>query len=207
MNDTPNTGAQGVRSNVEEPGTGTAFTRRALLSSLTLGTGTALFDVSFASFASAEGLSTSADVRWQHESLGGLPPAKVGELGEFKKQTRALYDAKEAAVASGKLDPLLTRFYLTDVISFGPDAKIIHGIKELKQGFNEGAKQVASMSITSIHPYVSGDVGWDWANIENRLKDGSKLYVAILFLWVKINGLWVSAGETYAASPGKPIAW
>ncbi len=141
------------------------------------------------------------------ETVGNLPPPDPAELAEFKKQTRALYDMKEAAVAAGNLEPLLARFYAQDAMSFGPDAKIIRGRGEFKGIYEEFAKNILSLTITSIHAYVNGNIGWDWANIENKVKGGSKLHVAILFLWVKINGLWVSAGDTFTISPDKPIVW
>ncbi len=142
-----------------------------------------------------------------HVSVGSLPPPDAAALAEFKKQTRALYDAKEAEIAAGNIEPLLARFYTADAMAFGPDAKIIRGRSQFKAIYEEFAKNISGFTITSVNAYVNGNIGWDWANIENEVKDGSKLYVAILFLWVKVNGLWVSAGDAATMSPNKPIVW
>jgi|SRR6266404_3483226 len=139
--------------------------------------------------------------------VGSLPRPDAVELAEFKRQTRALYDLTEAAIAAGKIDSLLERFYAADAISFGPDAKVIRGRSQLSGMYEQVAKNISNITITSVHAYVNGNLGWDWANIENTVKDGSKLYVAILFLWIRVSGLWVCGGNTYTESPEKPIAW
>lgn len=139
--------------------------------------------------------------------LGSLPHPDTVELAEFGRQTRALYDLTETAIAAGKIDMLLERFYAADAISFGSDAKVIRGRGQLRGMYEQVVKTVSNITITSVHAYVNGNLGWDWANIENTVKDGSKLYVAMLFLWVRVNGLWVCGGNTYTESPDKPIAW
>jgi ketosteroid isomerase-like protein len=139
--------------------------------------------------------------------VDSLPRPDAVELSEFTRQTRALYDRTEAAIAAGKIGSLLESFFSDDAISFGPDAKVIRGRSQLRGMYERVTSSISAIKITSVQAYVNGSLGWEWVNIENTSKDGSKLHVAMLYLWCRTNGLWICGGNAYAESPGKPVAW
>lgn len=129
-----------------------------------------------------------------------VPAPKASELSAFKAATRALYDLKEKAFAAGDPDPIVSRFYASNATSFGPDGKPYSGEAQ----FLESYKKVVALYSVKVEPvesYVNGDAGWEWANFRVTPKDPNSaekpFTFVILFLWTRVNGQWVSAGDAY----------
>ena len=120
------------------------------------------------------------------------------ELSAFKKAIRAKYDMKERAFAAGDAKTIVTRFYAEDAQSVGESYGIFHGRKDLWPLYTQAVKEL-NVKVTSMHTVVSGTAGWDWADFEVMPKDPKEgpFTLAILFLWQKINGIWVCKGDFY----------
>jgi len=119
-------------------------------------------------------------------------------MAEFLKETRALYDLKEAAFASGDIKPILNRFYSTDVISTDYEGITRVGTAGIRPLYEE-VIDLYTVKVTSIYPNVRGDIGWDWANFEVFAKkpDVEGFVIKILFLWEKVDGEWICKGDIY----------
>ena len=133
-------------------------------------------------------------------TAGAIPASDPVELAAFQAATRKLYDFKEKAFAEGKADPIVNRFYAENAISVGPDGKPHEG----RAAFLENYKQVVvpyTVKVEPVHAFVKGDAGWEWANFRVTPKDPQSaekpFSFAILFLWTKVGGQWVSAGDSY----------
>lgn len=125
------------------------------------------------------------------------------ELEMFKQAIRAKYDIKENAFRNHDPLPIMNQFYTEDVISVGPDG-VIKGRKALLEEYK---KHIAdTVRIESVHTYVNGNAGWDWANFYVTPADISvKPFVfTILFLWEKRNGEWWSPGDMYNLGEMRP---
>ena len=140
--------------------------------------------------------------------IGKIPPADPTELEEFRRQTRALYDLQERAIAAGDVVAITEQFYAADALSFGGDAKAFRdraGWQSIYQGFVDA---FSAMKIDSHQAYVRGDMGWDWGTMTNIAKDGTISHLALVFLWVRdSDGRWMCAGNAYAEHEGGPVNW
>jgi hypothetical protein len=122
------------------------------------------------------------------------------ELAAFKKAIRAKYDLKEAAFANHDAETILTKFYTPDVISVEgtPDGGIYVGREQIRPLYERVVKD-SLVKVDSVHTFVNGDSGWDWADFHVRLTDGKTkpFTFAILFLWTKVNGEWMCKGDYF----------
>jgi uncharacterized protein (TIGR02246 family) len=130
--------------------------------------------------------------------MSDLPPADPRELAAFTASIRELYDLKERAFAAGDALPIVNRFYLGDAVTVGPDGKVVEGRDEFRKAY-ESMVRNKTVRIESLRTYVRGDVGWDWTNFHVMPTDPAKAptTLIILFLWLKAEGRWVSAGDAY----------
>ena len=55
------------------------------------------------------------------------------------------------------------------------------------------------VKIDSVHTYVNGNAGWDWADFHVTPTDGKTkpFTFAILFLWSKVHGEWICKGDYF----------
>ena len=122
------------------------------------------------------------------------------ELVAFKKAIRAKYDLKEKAFADHDAETILTKFYTPDVISVEgtPDGGIYVGREQIRPLYERVVKD-SLVKVDSVHTFVNGDSGWDWADFHVRFPDGQMkpFTFAILFLWTKINGEWMCKGDYF----------
>jgi hypothetical protein len=53
------------------------------------------------------------------------------------------------------------------------------------------------VKIDSVHTFVNGDSGWDWADFQGSFRDGKTrpFTFAVLFLWTKVDGDWMCKGH------------
>lgn len=152
-------------------------------------------------FALAMAAGISAPVTAQtSEQAGAIPAPSATELSAFKAATRKLYDMKEKAFAEGKPDPIVNRFYAANAVSVGPEGKPYEG----RAAYMANYKKVVSsykVKVEPMHSYVNGNAGWEWANFRVAPKDPAStekpFNFVILFLWTKVKGQWISAGDAY----------
>jgi hypothetical protein len=122
------------------------------------------------------------------------------ELATFKKAIRAKYDLKEKAFANHDAETILTKFYTPDVISVEgtQDGGIYVGREQIRPLYERVVKD-SLVKVESVHTFVNGDSGWDWADFHVRFPDGKTqpFTFAILFLWTKVNGEWMCKGDYF----------
>lgn len=132
---------------------------------------------------------------------GGLSAASASpdsaELTAFKQAIRARYAIKERAFAAHDAATIVTQFYTADVISVGPEG-IFVGREQIRPLYEEVVK-TNLVKIDSVHTFVNGDAGWDWADFNVTPTDGKTkpFTFAILFLWTKVNGIWMCKGDFF----------
>ena len=147
----------------------------------------------------AANTATPADVVTDM-TVGAIPAPDAAELAAFKAATRKLYDFKEKAFAEGKADPLVNRFYAENATSVGPEGKPYEGRAAYKANY-EKVVAAYNVKVEPIRSYVNGNAGWEWANFHVTPKDPNSkekpFTFVILFLWTKVDGQWVSAGDAY----------
>ena len=121
-------------------------------------------------------------------------------LTAFKKAIRAKYDLKEKAFANHDAETILTKFYTPDVISVEgtADGGIYVGREQIRPLYERVVKD-SLVKVDSVHTFVNGDAGWDWADFHVRFPDGKTqpFTFAILFLWTKVNGEWMCKGDYF----------
>lgn len=133
------------------------------------------------------------------KTMGNIPASDPAELAQFKAATSELYDMKVKAFADGKADPIVNRFYAENAISAGPEGKPYEG----RAAFTESYSKIVPLYNVKVEPlrtFVSGNAAWEWANFHVTPKDpatGEPFTFLILFLWTKVDGQWVSAGDFY----------
>ena len=132
--------------------------------------------------------------------VGAVPAPKAAELSAFQAATRKLYAMKEKAFAEGRVDPIVKRFYAANAVSVGPEGKPYEG----RAAYFENYQKVVptyNVKVEPVHAYVNGNAGWEWANFRVRPKDPHStekpFSFVILFLWTKVKGEWVCAGDSY----------
>lgn len=122
------------------------------------------------------------------------------ELAAFKKAIRAKYDLKEKAFANHDAETILTKFYTPDVITVEgtPDGGIFVGREQIRPLYERVVKD-SLVRVDSVHTFVNGDSGWDWADFHVTFPDGKMqpFTFAILFLWTKVNGEWMCKGDYF----------
>lgn len=120
------------------------------------------------------------------------------EMRAFKAAIRQLYDLKEKDFAEGRDDHILNRFYASDAISFGEGEGISIGRADFKRLYDTVTKQ-STVKVRSVHSYVSGTAGWDWANFYVTPRDPAEkpFSFAILFVWAKEGGKWICKGDAF----------
>ena|SRR5689334_104724 len=122
------------------------------------------------------------------------------ELAAFKKAIRAKYNLKEKAFENHDAETILTKFYTPDVISVEgtPDGGIYVGREQIRPLYERVVKD-SLVKVDSVHTFVNGDSGWDWADFQVRFPDGKTkpFTFAILFLWTKVNGEWMCKGDYF----------
>jgi hypothetical protein len=122
------------------------------------------------------------------------------ELAAFKKAIRVKYDLKEKAFANHDAETILTKFYTADVISVEgtPDGGIYVGREQIRPLYERVVKD-SLVKVDSVHTFVNGDSGWDWADFHVRFPGGKTkpFTFAILFLWTKVNGEWMCKGDYF----------
>ena len=125
-------------------------------------------------------------------------PADNPQLAAFKKAIRAKYDLKERAFAAHDAETIVTKFYSADVISVGEGEGIFIGRDQIRPLYQEVVKD-NTVRIESVHTFVDGRAGWDWADFHVTPADPKKppFTFAILFLWAKVNGEWLCKGDFF----------
>lgn len=139
--------------------------------------------------------------------IGQIPAPDPTELAEFRRAIRSLYDLQERAIAEGDAATIAEQFYAADAMSFGGDGSPFSGRPAWRAIYDGFVGGFSKMKIDSNQSYVRGDLGWDWAMMTNTAKDGSVSYLALVFLWVRSDGQWICAGNTYAEHVGAPVPW
>jgi len=126
--------------------------------------------------------------------------AESPELTAFKKAIRAKYDLKEKAFANHDAETILTKFYTQDVISVEgtADGGIYVGREQIRPLY-ERVVQDSLVKVDSVHTFVNGASGWDWADFHVSFPDGKMkpFTFAILFLWTKVDGEWMCKGDYF----------
>lgn len=119
-------------------------------------------------------------------------------LTAFKKAIREKYDMKEKAFATHDAETIVTRFYTKDAISVGEGFGIFVGREQLRPMFQRDVK-LYTVKVTSVHTIVRGNAGWDWTDFAAIPVDPKQkpIMLAMLFLWVKIDGQWMCQGDFY----------
>ena len=136
-------------------------------------------------------------------AAGSADPAPAAtadspELVAFKKAIRAKYDMKEKAFAAHDAKTILTRFYAEDAVSVGEGFGIFNGRKDLTPLYEKAVTEY-TVKVTSVHTFVRGDAGWDWADFYVTPVDPQEkpFNLAILFLWARHDGQWMCKGDFY----------
>ena len=142
--------------------------------------------------------------------------AVTAELGAFKKAIRSQYDLKEKAWAAKYYKGLVTGFYSPQAFTAaeGEPKFFAQGTVQFLELYKTYLADTNRIRIESVHTYVNGNMGWDWTNFHadvkpEKVKDYPPSPVRILFVWEKINGKWLCAGDVVllgvfdAASKGR----
>jgi len=124
--------------------------------------------------------------------------ADSAQLAAFKRAIRAKYDLKEQAFAEHDAETIVTRFYAPDVISVGEGEGIYVGRDQIRPLYQDVVKS-NRVKVESIHTFVEGNAGWDWADFHVLPTDGKTqpFTFAILFLWAKGEGGWMCKGDFF----------
>ncbi|MEQ9397053.1 YybH family protein [Haliea sp.] len=128
----------------------------------------------------------------------GLMAGDATQLAHFKAAIETKYSLKEAAFAAADATPIIENFYTDDVIATDNEGKTLFGRAAIRPLY-EGLVQDFNVSVESVHTYVNGDAGWDWANFHVVPKDpqAQGFSFKILFLWERIDGEWWCKGDMY----------
>ena len=144
---------------------------------------------------SAEATSATAAVAGASTAR---PSAEVAELAAFKRAIRAKYDLKERAFAQHDAETIVTQFYAPDVISVGEGEGIFIGRDKIRPLYEDVVRN-NKVKIESVHTFVKGSAGWDWADFHVFPTDGKTqpFTFAILFLWARVDGRWICKGDYF----------
>lgn len=123
-------------------------------------------------------------------------------LAAFKRAIRAQYDLKERAWAAQDHKALVTGFYSPSAFTAaeGEPKFFAQGRAQFLELYKTFVADTTKIRIESVHTYVNGNMGWDWTNFHadvrpEKVKDYPPSPVRILFVWEKIGGKWVCAGD------------
>lgn len=123
-------------------------------------------------------------------------------LNAFKRAIRAQYDLKERAWAAQDHKALVTGFYSPSAFTAaeGEPKFFAQGRAQFLELYKTFVADTTKIRIESVHTYVNGNMGWDWTNFyadvkPEKVKDYPPSPVRILFVWEKIGGKWVCAGD------------
>lgn len=139
------------------------------------------------------------------EPAGAVWQSNPEELAEFRAATRALYDLQERAIADGDADIIANSFFAADAVAFGGDGVVFRDRPSWVAIFKSFVEGFSAMRIVSHYPFVRGDAGWDYATMINTAKDGGVIHLAIVFLWTRVDGRWICAGNAYAHHVDGPV--
>jgi ketosteroid isomerase-like protein len=119
-------------------------------------------------------------------------------LVAFKKAIRQKYDMKEKAFAAHDAETILTRFYAEDAVYVGAGFGIFNGRKDLWPAYEKAVNEY-TVKVTSVHTFVKGNAGWDWADFYATPVDPKEkpFNLVILFLWAKTGNEWMCKGDFY----------
>ena len=131
-------------------------------------------------------------------AAGAAASADSAQLSAFKKAIRSKYDLKEKAFAAHDAETIVTKFYSSDVISAGEGEGIFIGRDAIRPLYQAVVKD-NTVKVESVHTFVDGDAGWDWADFHVFPTDpkAKPFTFAILFLWAKVNGQWICKGDFF----------
>jgi ketosteroid isomerase-like protein len=120
------------------------------------------------------------------------------QLAAFRKAISAKYKLKERAFAAHDAETIVSKFYTEDVISVGEGEGIFVGREQIRPLYQDVVKD-NTVRIESVHTYVNGNAGWDWADFHVTPADSKTkpFTFAILFLWAKIDGEWMCKGDYF----------
>lgn len=126
------------------------------------------------------------------------PEPRATELSAFRQAIRAQYDLKEQAFARHDAETIVTQFYAPDVISVGQGEGIFIGRDQIRPLYQDVVRN-NRVKIESVHTYVNGSAGWDWADFHVFPTNGKTkpFTFAILFLWSRIDGKWMCKGDYF----------
>lgn len=117
-------------------------------------------------------------------------------LRAFKRAIRAQYDLKEKAFADHDAETIVTKFYTPDVISVGEGEGVFVGRDAIRPLYLQVVRD-NRVRIESMHTFVDGNAGWDWADFHVMPAADKPFTFAILFLWAKIDGKWMCKGDFF----------
>jgi ketosteroid isomerase-like protein len=128
--------------------------------------------------------------------------AESTELRAFKKAIRTQYDSKEKAWAAQDYKGLVTGFYSPKAFTAaeGEPKFYAQGRERFLELYKAYVADTTKIRVESVHTYVNGNMGWDWTNFHaevkpEKVKDYPPSPVRILFVWEKIDGKWMCAGD------------
>ena len=126
------------------------------------------------------------------------PAPADAALAAFRRAIRAKYDLKERAFAAHDAETIVSRFYTRDVISVGQGEGIYVGRDQIRPLYQDVVRS-NKVRIESVHTFVKGDAGWDWADFHVTPDDpkAKPFTFAILFLWTRIGGEWWCKGDYF----------
>jgi hypothetical protein len=80
----------------------------------------------------------------------------------------------------------------------GDGEGIFVGRDQIRPLYQEVVKD-NKVKIDSVNTFVNGSAGWDWADFNVTPTDGKTkpFTFAILFLWTKIDGVWMCKGDFF----------
>jgi len=169
---------------------------------------TALFAIAVVSAAAPACASDAAPTNEAAARAAATPDSAA--LRAFKRAIRAQYDLKEKAFAAHDAETIVTKFYTPDVISVGEGEGVFIGRDAIRPLYQQVVKD-NHVRIESVHTFVDGNAGWDWADFHVMPDKDKPFTFAILFLWAKIDGKWMCKGDffikgSFKEAPKMPAA-
>lgn len=157
----------------------------------------ALLGVVMLGWASAsQAAAPAATVPTSEKSARAAASPDSPRLAAFKRAIRARYDLKEKAFAAHDAESIVSQFYSPDVISVGEGEGIYIGRDAIRPLYQEVVKD-NKVKVESVHTFVDGNAGWDWADFHVYPAKDKPFTFAILFLWAKVDGQWICKGDFF----------